>query len=82
MHPQSMSYFEVKGHLSANLIERNNTYFQHIIIIFNREKIKYQQRLINVKLYFKIIRLAFCDFSYSRWHPKWLPDYYTSDTVF
>ena len=37
--------------------------------------------MINVELSFKILRLTFCHLTYSRWHPKWLPDYYMSDTI-
>ena len=38
--------------------------------------------MINVKLSFKIIRLTFCDLTYSRWRPNWLTDYCMSDAMF
>ena len=81
MHPQSMSHFEVKGHLGAHFIEI--MFVSNIFQYFLTEKmIIHQQWMINVKLSFKIIRLTFCDFTYSKWRPKWLLDYYMSDTMF
>ena len=75
MHPQTMSHGQDKGHSGANLIE---IMFISIIFIyfFNRENDK--TSTIHATLSFKIIRLTFCDLTYSRWRPEWLPDYYNN----
>ena len=81
MYSQGMSHVEAKCHLNANLIEI--ILISNIFLYFLTEKrTKHQQRMINVKLSFNTIHLTFCDLTYTRWRPKWLPDYFMSDTMF